>query len=80
MLFWFANASAASAAARSCTNRVPSAYEGRPRRATRWRAVVPAKEPLVGADLAGPVVAFHLGRQPLGVGGAAGDRGLLVAA
>jgi hypothetical protein len=37
-------------------------------------------EPVAGPGLAGPVVAFHLGRQPLGVGGAAGDRGLLVAA
>jgi hypothetical protein len=37
-------------------------------------------ELLAGADLAGPVVAFHRGRQPLGVGGVATDGGLLVAA
>jgi len=37
-------------------------------------------QPLAGAELPGPVAAFHLGRQPLGVGGAAGDRRLLVAA
>ena len=37
-------------------------------------------QPLAGADLPGPVVAFHLGGQPLRIGGAAGDRGLLVAA
>jgi hypothetical protein len=37
-------------------------------------------ERLAAAALAGPVVAFHLGGQPLGIGGAAGDGGLLVAA
>jgi hypothetical protein len=37
-------------------------------------------QPLSAADLAGPVAAFHLDRQPLGVGGAAGDRSVLVAA
>ncbi len=37
-------------------------------------------QPLAAAGLPGPVVAFHLGRHLLGVGGAAGDRGLLVAA
>ena len=41
-----------------------------------WRGL----QPLAGADLPGPVVAFHLDGQPLGVGGAAGDRRLLVAA
>jgi hypothetical protein len=37
-------------------------------------------QPLAGAELPGPVAAFHLDRQPLRVGGAAGDRGVLVAA
>jgi hypothetical protein len=37
-------------------------------------------QPLTGADLAGPVVAFHLGGQPLRIHRAAGDGGLLVAA
>jgi hypothetical protein len=37
-------------------------------------------QPLAGAELLGPVAAFHLGGQPFGVGGAAGDRRLLVAA
>jgi hypothetical protein len=37
-------------------------------------------QPLAGTDLAGPVVALDLGGQPLGVGGAAGHRDLLVAA
>jgi hypothetical protein len=41
---------------------------------------LPWYQPLAGADLPGPVVAFHLGGQPFGVGGAAGDRRLLVAA
>jgi hypothetical protein len=37
-------------------------------------------QPLAGADLAGPVVVFPLDRPSLGIGGAAGDRGVLVAA
>jgi hypothetical protein len=37
-------------------------------------------EPFAAADLPGPVVAFHLHRHPVGVGGAAGNRGVLVAA
>jgi hypothetical protein len=37
-------------------------------------------QPLAPADFAGPVVAFHLGGQPLSVDGAASDRCLLVAA
>jgi hypothetical protein len=36
-------------------------------------------QPLVAADLAGPVVAFHLGGQPLSIGRVAADGGLLVA-
>jgi hypothetical protein len=48
MLFSFANASAASAAVRSWTNRVPTAYDVRPRSATRWRAVVPGEDAGVG--------------------------------
>jgi hypothetical protein len=50
----FASASAASAAARSWTNRVPSAIEARPRSATRWRAVVPAKMPVRSSRACGP--------------------------
>jgi hypothetical protein len=38
------------------------------------------RQPLAAADLAGPVVAFHFGGQPLRIGGVAGDGGLLVAA
>ena len=37
-------------------------------------------EPLACAELPGPVVAFHFDGQPLGVGGSAGNRGVLVAA
>jgi hypothetical protein len=36
-------------------------------------------QPFPAADLAGPVVAFHLGGQPLRINRAAGDAGLLVA-
>lgn len=41
---------------------------------------LPWLQPLACADLPGPVAAFHLDGQPFGVGGAAGDRRLLVAA
>jgi hypothetical protein len=37
-------------------------------------------QPLARADLPGPVVAFHLDGQPFGVGGAAGNRRLPMAA
>jgi hypothetical protein len=37
-------------------------------------------QPLACAELAGPVAAFHLDGQPFGVGGASGERRLLVAA
>ena len=36
-------------------------------------------QPLTAADLSDPVVAFHLGGQPLRISGAASDRRLLVA-
>jgi hypothetical protein len=49
-----ANASAASAAARSCMNRVPSAIDARLRRATRCLAVVPAKMPVWSSWACGP--------------------------
>jgi hypothetical protein len=41
---------------------------------------LPGLQPLTTADLAGPVVAFHLGGQPLRIGGVAADSSLLVAA
>jgi hypothetical protein len=51
-----------------------------PRVAAQLLRELTGLQPLAGADLAGPVVAFHRGGQPLGVGGVAGDRGVLVAA
>jgi hypothetical protein len=41
---------------------------------------LPGLQPVMAANLAGPVVAFHLGRQPLRIGRVAGDAGLLMAA
>jgi hypothetical protein len=47
--------------------------------ATQLPGQLPGLQPLTAADLARPVVAFHLGGQPLRIGRVAGDGGLLVA-
>jgi hypothetical protein len=48
--------------------------------AVQFPGELPGLQPFTGSELPGPVVAFHLGGQPLRIDRAAGDRRLLMAA